>query len=1119
MFNYNSFLKKLTALLLSLTVLSTASYANVFGLGNSEPIVYPASVSSGDDRALAFPGADGAGKFATGGRSGEVYHVTNLNDSGKGSFRDAVSKGRRIVVFDVGGTINLKSDISISGNITVMGQTAPGGAGVTVRNGKLAMAGDNIIVRYVASRPGEKPGGGDYDAWGGSKGSNSIIDHCSIGWANDEQFGIYSPSYLTVQYTIVGPANCLSTHSKGSHGFGPMIGSGEDSWHHNLICHNMSRNFRGKMGAGNVLDYVNNVIYGWGGETAYGSFGKENYVGNYFKKSISTRQCDNFGELKSGSNYDKMKFYLTGNKMVDRKGKDTNSTMNKDNWRGGLSLNRNVVYYEPHYRASQHFPIVSNGVDVSVAQQPETADEAFENVTSYAGAAINPASRTRIDAEVLEDARTGGGSLTGGNSKSSTTSDVKEKYSIKLVDYDEYYPSAITQKQITDSDDDGMPDEWELARGLNPNDASDASGSYIGGGYTNIEYYCNDLTVDSFPVGTVTVSPTLEKLGEDYPAAIADLNALNLPKNKVESAEEIKLPQSGSKNNSQIIWSSSSDSVKIKDNQITNIVQPTGVSNETAYLKADVINAECTLTKYFNLTVLTTTTSWYASESNNGALAGTKLMNGLTTMFDAIGGNLSSAVTIDGGSRSYYLTSNANGSYNGGVGAGTCVKYTAEADGKLYAYAADLADTKTLYIVPAGVDDYKTEYAGMKVGTGGTTTVSADVQSGTTYYIFPAGTKGKLVGVKFVKKATAEATPKPEIIAEKWSFDDIATGTSFAKDDSIQSNNGKQLVLDVRDNDSITVVKKSDGDNYLKFADNSTSRTKWTYTPDAPLQGDKVVFEFDFNKSDIEKGTTLLKVYDEIHANSENTFSNGDAIFELVSGANKGTSDSTSSDLTLTDYFSEGTLSTNDKLRGADFSISNFNYEKNTWYGVRLEYFINDDGKHEVALYTKSATSSKYTYRDSVILGSGLRRPNSNLDSLTLTPTKMEFLTTGGGSVTMGLDNISIGVENAGGDTPTEPSPKPTDSPINYNFIQNGNEVDTFVGGELICRVSGSLPTDCIFMVAEYNEDGALLNMAKSKDAEIILTPFEAAAEIHVFVWNDLDGINPCGESRKIYRK
>ncbi|MCH5185936.1 MAG: hypothetical protein J1F64_07405 [Oscillospiraceae bacterium] len=138
----------------------------------------------------AFPGAEGGGMYATGGRGGTVVHVTNLNDSGAGSLRDAVSHTGRIVVFDVGGTIQLKSDISCAGNVTVAGQTAPGGKGVTLKGGKFAFGGDNTIVRFISSRPGEK-GSGDYDAWGGSKGSNSIIDHCSIGWANDEQFGLY----------------------------------------------------------------------------------------------------------------------------------------------------------------------------------------------------------------------------------------------------------------------------------------------------------------------------------------------------------------------------------------------------------------------------------------------------------------------------------------------------------------------------------------------------------------------------------------------------------------------------------------------------------------------------------------------------------------------------------------------------------------------------------------------------------------------------------------------------------------------------------------------------------------------------------------------------------------
>ena len=139
----------------------------------------------------AFPGAEGGGKFATGGRGGKVYHVTNLNDSGTGSFRDAVSGSNRIVVFDVSGTIELKSDVVVKDNITVAGQTAPGGKGITLKNYKIGLGGDNIILRFISSRPGERGTNADYDAFGGAKGSNSIVDHCSIGWANDEQWGLY----------------------------------------------------------------------------------------------------------------------------------------------------------------------------------------------------------------------------------------------------------------------------------------------------------------------------------------------------------------------------------------------------------------------------------------------------------------------------------------------------------------------------------------------------------------------------------------------------------------------------------------------------------------------------------------------------------------------------------------------------------------------------------------------------------------------------------------------------------------------------------------------------------------------------------------------------------------
>ena len=473
-------------------------------LGATVPVMQQAA--SAANPVLAFPGAEGAGRYASGGRGGSVVHVTNLNDSGAGSFRDAVSHTNRIVVFDVGGTINLKSDVSVMGNVTIAGQTAPGGGGITLKGGKIGMAGDNIIIRYVSSRPGEN-GQSECDAWGGSKGSNSMIDHCSIGWANDEQFGLYASQNQTVQYSLIGPSNCISYHSKGCHGFGIMMGAKNNTWHHNMIAHNISRNFRGKMSG--ALDYVNNVIYDWGYQTAYGTFGQVNYVGNYFKQGPSTRGGYRYISISSGSYPEKYRFYLTGNKMVNSNGTDYNWNLNSNNWSGvdyGTSgLNQGTFQLNSPLKISD-----VTGADASIVRKAQSADAAFQTVLSYAGAGISANQRPRIDKQVMDEARYGTGNLTGGRDFSTVgsnkeLSDAISKYNIKHADYNSYYPAAITKKSIVDSDNDGMPDDWERKRGLNPN-AYDANGDYLGQGYNNIEYYINDLTVNSFPSGTVKIS-------------------------------------------------------------------------------------------------------------------------------------------------------------------------------------------------------------------------------------------------------------------------------------------------------------------------------------------------------------------------------------------------------------------------------------------------------------------------------------------------------------------------------------------------------------------------------------------------------------------------------------
>ncbi len=581
---------------------------------------------SAADPLPAFPGAEGGGKFATGGRGGTVVHVTNLNDSGAGSLRDAVSHSGRIVVFDVGGTINLKSDISCQGNITVAGQTAPGGKGITLKGGKFAFGGDNTIVRFLASRPGEKGINSDYDAWGGSKGSNSIIDHCSIGWANDEQFGLYASSSQTVQYTIIGPSNCVSYHSKGAHGFGVMFGDNNNTWHHNILAHSLSRNFRGKTSGTNTMDFVNNVIYDWGYQTAYGTLGHLNYVNNYLKAGPSTRKSYNFININSGTAPEKYRFYLTGNKVMNPNGTPYNDALNANNWAGGVDYGE-TGFDESYYRVDSPFAVsASNGSNQSYVNIAESADSAFEHVISYAGTSINPAdnsksgynynsdnTRTKIDAQVLYEARTGTGSLTGGRDFSTVTDDAVinaiSTYGIQYCDYNSYYPPAITQKEITDSDNDGMPDEWELQRGLDPNNASDAKGDYLGQGYNNIEYYINDLTVNAFPKGTVTVSPSTTDLGEDYAYSKADADAIKLSPTTIKEASDLTLPQTGSLHGSQITWSSGSNTIVIKNNQISAVNRPSA-GNEQVTLTAAVKKGDYTVKRSFTVTVLALATKF-----------------------------------------------------------------------------------------------------------------------------------------------------------------------------------------------------------------------------------------------------------------------------------------------------------------------------------------------------------------------------------------------------------------------------------------------------------------------------------------------------------------------------
>ena len=465
------------------------------------------------DKVIAFPGAVGGGKYATGGRGGEVYHVTNLNDSGAGSFRDAVSKSNRIVVFDVSGTIELKSNILCQSNITIAGQTAPGGSGITLKNYKMGMAGDNIICRYISSRPGPYTAtSSGNDAWGGANGSGSIIDHCSMGWTTDEQWGLYSNNeYYTVQYSVIGPADSWGGHKKGLHGFGLMMGKGYSTFDHNLIIHNVSRNFRGKVEGTETADFTNNVIYNWAYQTAYGTIGHLNYVNNTLKMGNGTTGGKHYVNVDSSTKPQNFGIYLAGNRMLN-KDNSIYDTVTSDNW-NGISIKQSITdtygVTKESLKSDKSFQTVVNGENVSTADTCESAESSYEHVISFAGNGISPEKRTAIDKQCAYETETGTGNLSGTASYDEATDANKEnidKYNIQCgVTYE--YPQPVLTKEITDIDNDGMDDNWELARGLDPTDPSDTNGDYCGQGYTNIEYYINDLTVDSFPEGVVTLSP------------------------------------------------------------------------------------------------------------------------------------------------------------------------------------------------------------------------------------------------------------------------------------------------------------------------------------------------------------------------------------------------------------------------------------------------------------------------------------------------------------------------------------------------------------------------------------------------------------------------------------
>lgn len=439
------------------------------------------------ETAVAFPGAEGFGQVATGGRGGRVIKVTNTNDAGAGSLREAINAtGARIIVFDVSGTIVLKSNLTIrNGSVTIAGQTAPGD-GICLRDYPLGVDADNVIIRYMRFRLGDASRQ-EADALGGRFKKNIIIDHCSMGWSVDECTSFYGNENFTLQWSMVSESLRNSVHSKGAHGYGGIWGGKNASFHHNLLAHHDSRNPRFGEEAGSafaltdLVDFRNNVIYNWGNNSAYGGEGMNiNLVNNYYKPGPVTTKRERIFSIDKNKTtgtavYDKWgKFFVEGNYV------EGSTRATADNWTYGVYNQFHSSYGtvsdadKAAMRMTAQHPINSNVLT-------HTAQDAYTRVLSYVGASFK---RDAVDTRVINTVRNG--SFTANGSKGSTNGIIDSQEDVGG------WATLASAAASVDTDGDGMPDEWEKANKLDHTKAN-ASGRNLSTGYDNIEVYINSL--------------------------------------------------------------------------------------------------------------------------------------------------------------------------------------------------------------------------------------------------------------------------------------------------------------------------------------------------------------------------------------------------------------------------------------------------------------------------------------------------------------------------------------------------------------------------------------------------------------------------------------------------
>ncbi|MEO5713058.1 MAG: hypothetical protein ABIT37_06180 [Luteolibacter sp.] len=396
---------------------------------------------------LAFPGATGFGAKASGGRGGEIYHVTNLDDSGPGSFRDAVSKGRRIVVFDVGGYIGLKSVVPVASDITIAGQTAPG-EGVSTRDWEVSLSkSKNVIVRYMRFRLGLNPKQEKKYAVGMSESENIIFDHVSINWGRWDCIGMSKSDNITLQNCIVGPGIKPQR-------FGALIESDNVTFSHNLWISNQSRNPKSK----GTVQYVNNVVYNWGVCGYVGGHSGADHnadvINNYFIAGPSSGK--NFvGEFAPTDH-----IFQEGNLTdLDRDGKLNGRSAEKEDF--GRDKEAATLLNKPLMKPEVPVPA-------------DSAVEALRKVVTGAGCSLG---RDGVDLKLIADVKSLG--------KSGSTIDSPDA----MGGFGEIKGGPAKIK----TSGDAIPDDWKRKHGLSLTDPNVANSDRDNDGITNIEEYLNEL--------------------------------------------------------------------------------------------------------------------------------------------------------------------------------------------------------------------------------------------------------------------------------------------------------------------------------------------------------------------------------------------------------------------------------------------------------------------------------------------------------------------------------------------------------------------------------------------------------------------------------------------------